>query len=130
MINPFRRKPKAPKPFQPPPKHPGVNYTEATEVPESVQAMSGAMAEQLGSTPTERKDNLTAQRIYAEFKWKLKIAQRSWTELDGLLANCLHRCEQEIQTPTVRERAMDMFQKMRNKASEFNLEQEGKKPGE
>lgn len=91
--------------------------------PDLVKQMSAHMAKMAGSaSPTMFQDNLKVQRIYADFKWQLKIALRTWDEVDGLLAQAVHRCEQEIQTPEVRTKAMTAFTNMRNKASEFNVE--------
>lgn len=113
MINPFKRRKSAveKKAAVEPPKQPGVNYTESSYVPPAVAAMAGFLEDAHG-TAVGFRDKAVVQKIYTDFKWKLRIALRSWKEVETLLNECIARCELEIQTPETRQMAIDGFTKM------------------
>lgn len=58
-------------------------------------------------------------RIYAEFKWKLRIADQTFDTIAKHLDEAIVRCEKEISDEAVRDKAVQMFENMRSRTSEF-----------
>lgn len=90
--------------------------------PEMVKRLTAALADKFGD-PVKVRDAEAMRKIYFDFKWQLKIANRTYEDLIKLLDDAIHKCEQQIQTPEIRAEAIQQFTYMKNKTTEFNVEE-------
>jgi len=67
------------------------------------------------------QDAITATRIYADFKWTLKIRQHTHQSIDAEISKSIERCERELLTPEVKAATIQKFNEMRNRLSEFTV---------
>ncbi len=67
------------------------------------------------------QDAKVALRIWAEFRWKLKIADRTWQEVDNFINEAIAECYSKIQDAEVRAEVINQFEMARNRVSEFNV---------
>lgn len=75
----------------------------------------------------DQADAALALRIFAHFKWQLKIADHSYEEISALLDDCIARCDGIVNRAThddTVQKFLEMkarFSEMRTRPSEFNV---------
>lgn len=68
------------------------------------------------------KDKELVARIYADFRWKLKIRQVAYEDMKAMLLECIARIEKEVRTPEVKQKAIEGFRLMETRLSEFAVD--------
>jgi hypothetical protein len=66
-------------------------------------------------------DGETAQRIWADFRWQLKIKNMTYSDIQELLEKCAERARTEILNPNTREIVVTKFSQAAAKVSEFTV---------
>ena len=84
----------------------------------NVLGLFGVKPEQ-AKAHVDAKDAEAVVRIYAAFRWKLKIRQVSPEDLDAMITECMTEVEKEVKNPKTRQEVLNQFLLMRNRAAEF-----------
>jgi hypothetical protein len=66
-----------------------------------------------------KESNEAVQRIYSEFRWQLKIKQHTYDSAAALLDAAIAMTKTEVPDKNIRDLAVEGFEKMRARLSEF-----------
>jgi len=72
-------------------------------------------------SPEEAESSAAAMRIWADFKWWSRKQDRTWPDVAEEIAKCIIRCRNEIAFESVKQAAIQKFEMMAARVTEFNL---------